>query len=325
MKRFRVVLKGLSLCLAILLGLAAGAQADSVAVYEGTSLTDVALFGNLDQQNSIIRAVYGGSGCQVTAYTNALVYLQMAYPSIYGTRLVSDYSPDTLATTAVTLGGANYLNVEVSKDSDGKITGANSRFRDMAWGVNLYIEGNVPNRTVYGARMIVIPNMDANGWPPGGWTQVRPKPQWVSLNDVYPTEAFLYNALSKAQGLVICWNQADLQTGQIIFPGKSHLLTVTGLTWDSSIQKGTLYYIDPEGGTPRNSPFGQAANGVLWLDYGETNGVPWKQQDGVTDWWYSGQVRISLAMAEGPAPVPLPATLLLLGSGLLGLAGLAGR
>ena len=46
-----------------------------------------------------------------------------------------------------------------------------------------------------------------------------------------------------------------------------------------------------------------------------------ERQDGVTDWWYSGNVRITLALAEGPA-VPLPSTLLLLGSGLLGLAGL---
>jgi hypothetical protein len=41
MERFRILFKALSVCLAILLGLTAGAQADSFTVYEGASLTDV--------------------------------------------------------------------------------------------------------------------------------------------------------------------------------------------------------------------------------------------------------------------------------------------
>jgi hypothetical protein len=319
MKKFRVCFKALSLCLAILLGLTAGAQADSFTVYEGASLTDVSQFGNLNQHNPIIQAAYGNYGCQVTAYANALVYLQKAYPSVYGTSLVSGYSPDTLATTAVTLGGADYMNVQVTRDIDGNITGAFSRFRDQVWGVYNYIQAQAPDHTVYSAQMIPIPNM-VNNMPPGGWTQTRYQPGWVSMNFAYPTEAFLYNALSNSQALVIHWNQADPVTGQIIWPGKTHLLTVTGLTWDSDNNSGTIYFIDPKGGTQRNSPFWQdPANGVLWLDYGETNGVPWTRQDG-SPWWFSGDVRITLALAEGPA-VPLPSTLLLLGSGLLGLAG----
>lgn len=322
--KFKVLPKAASLLLAILLGLAAAAQADSFTVYEGASLTDVSLFGNLNQYDPIITTAYGSYGCQVTAYTNALVYLQKAYPSIYGTNLVSDYSGTTLANTALTLGGANYLNVQVTRDGNGNITSASSTFRDQVWGVNLYIEAKAMDRTVYGAQMIPVPNQ-VGGNPPGGWTPARYKPGWVSMNSTYPTEAFLYDALSHSQGLVIDWNQANQQTGQIIFPGKSHLLTVTGLTWDSVTTSGTIYFIDPVGGTQRNSPFWQAANGVLWLDYGETNGVPWKKKDGITDWWYSGNVRISLALAEGPAPTPLPSTLLLLGSGLLGLAGVGRR
>jgi hypothetical protein len=318
MKKFRVILKVLSLCLAILLGLAAGVQADSVSVYEGTSLTDVSLFGDLSQQNSIITAKYGNYGCQVTAYANALVYLQKTYPSIYGTSLVSDYSGDTLARTAVALGASNYINVQVTT-SNGDITGAFSRFRDQVWGVYNYIEDQAPRRTVYGAQVVPVPDMDQYGNPPGGWTYPRLKPDWVSKGNAYPTEVFLQNALSNSQGLVICWN--EISNGQLNMSGASHLLTVTGLTWDSINKKGTLYFIDPSVGKQLNSPFRQVNDGSLWLDYGEyAPGSPWKKSNG-ENWWYSGDARITLALAEGPVPTPLPGTLLLLGSGLLGLAG----
>jgi hypothetical protein len=322
MNKFKVLPKAASLLLAILLGLTAGAQADSFTLYEGASLTDVTQFGNLNQQNSIITAAYGNYGCQVTAYTNALVYLQKAYPGIYGTSLVSDYSETTMANTAVTLGAPNYMKVQVTKDSNSKITNAFSTLRDQVWGVNLYIEGSTPGRTVYGAQMISVPDYD-RFTAPGGWTETRPQPLWVSKAFTYPTEAFLSDALRNRQGLVICLNQADVY-GQWLSSGASHLVTVTGLTWDSSAKHGTLYYIDPSTGTQRNSPFWQAANSeMLWLDYGETEGVPWKRQDG-TNWWYSGNMRMTMALAEGPA-VPLPSTVLLLGSGLLGLAGIGRR
>jgi hypothetical protein len=322
MKKFRALSKALLLCLAILLGLTAAAQADSFIVYEGDSLTDVSRFGNLSQQHQIILNEYGNYGCQVTAYVNALVYLQKAYPSIYGTSLLSGYSADTLATAAVTLGRADYMNVYVTKDSNGNITGAGSRFRDQVWGVYNYIEAQAPDRTDYGAQMIPVPDMK-DGYPLGGWTQARPQPIWVSKGNAYPTEAFLYNALSNSQGLVICWNEL-YPNGQLNLSGASHLLTVTGLTWDSITKKGTLYFIDPSVGTQRYSSFRQVGDGSLWLDYGEdADHTPWKKSTG-ENWWYSGDVRITLALAEGPA-VPLPSTLLLLGSGLLGLAGIGQR
>jgi hypothetical protein len=261
----------------------------------------------------IIQAAYGGYGCQVTAYANGLRYLQNKYPGIYGTALIPN---NDLANTAVTLGGANYMNVQVTKDSNGNITNAACPLRDQVWGVNLYIEDKAPRRTVYGAQMIPVVNNS-----PGAWTEARYQPGWVSMNFAYPTEAFLYKALSNSQGLVILWNQADLNTGQFILPGKSHLLTVTGLTWDSVTNSGTIYFIDPKGGTQRNSPFWQAADGALWLDYGEyADGTPWKRLDG-QDWWFSGYTRITLALAEGRASVPLPSILLLLGSGLPGPGG----
>ena len=317
MEQFRVFFKALSLCLAIPLGLTAGAQADSFTIYEGASLTDVSFFGNLNQYDTTITTSYGSYGCQVTAYTNALVYLQKAYPGIYGTKLVSNYLGTTLDDTAVTLGGANYLNVQVTRDGNGTITGASSNFRDQVWGMSTYINEKVPGQTSYAAQMLPVPNQ-VGGNPSGGWTMARYQPTWVSMNATYPTEAFLYNALSNHQGLVIDWNQFSV--------GKSHLLTITGLTWDSSTNKGTLYFIDPVGGKQHNSPFSQASDGSLWLDYGEyAPGTPWKKADSITNWWYSGNVRITLAMAEGPAPTPLPSTLLLLGSGLLGLAGFGRR
>ena len=316
MKKSRGLFKVLSLCLAILLGLAAAAYADIYTVFEGASLGDPSRFGNLSQQEKIITDVYGNNGCPPTAIVNGFVYLQKQYPAIYGTTLVSGYDSTSMANTALTLGGSNYLNILVTKDGNGNIT-TMWYYTGMIWGPNLYSENKAPGRTVYDAQK--YPSATTG---PGSWTAAAgPKPDWVSESTTSPTEAFLYNALSKSQALVIAWNQVNPSNGQIIWSGAGHVLTVTGLTWNSSDKKGTLYYIDPKGGMPHNSPFWLAANGALWLDYGETNGVRWKRLDGITDWWYSGDAQITVALAEGPVPTPLPSTLLLLGSGLLGLAG----
>jgi hypothetical protein len=317
MKRFRAIRQAVSLCLAILMGLAAGAQADSFLVYEGAYLGDPGLFGNLSQQEKIITDVYGNYGCPPTAIVNNFVYLQNQYPALYGTTLVSGYDATSMANTALTLGGSNYMNGLVTKN--GNVISTMWYYTDMVWGLNLYSQAQAPGRSVYAAQMYPGPRTG-----PGSWTTARPQPNWVTMSTTSPTEAFLYNALSQSQTLVIAWNQVD-SNGQIMWTGAGHVLTVTGLTWDSSTTSGTLYYIDPKGGMPHNSPFWLAANGSLWIDYGEINGVPWKRQDKITDWWYSGYAQITVGLAEGPAPVPLPATLLLLGSGLLGLTGLGRR
>ena len=318
MKKFRALSKALSLCLAILLGLAAVVYADIYTVFEGASLENYSQqFGNLSQQEKFITDVYGNYGCPPTAIVNGFVYLQKHYPSIYGTTLVSGYDAASMSNTALTLGSPNYMNGLVTKN--GNVTSTMWYYTDMIWGPNLYSQDQAPGRSVYAAQMYPTPPTG-----PGSWTTARPQPDWVSMSLTSPTEAFLYNALSKSQALVIAWNQVD-SNGQILWSGAGHVLTVTGLTWNSSDQSGTLYYIDPKGGMPHNSPFWLAANGSLWIDYGETNGIHWKRLDGITDWWYSGNAQITVALAEGPVSTPLPSTLLLLGSSLLGLAGLGQR
>jgi hypothetical protein len=311
MKKFRTFVKAILAGLIILLSLPAIAQADTY--FEGSSLTDYSLFGTLSQGTPVLRTAYGSNGCPPTAVVNAFVYLQKKFPSVYGMSLVPGYDSTSMASVAVTLGDPAYMNAIITKNVNGPVTGAFWSYADTVWGPNLYIESQLPGKTAYAVQKFPTNPSLVHG----------SSPSFCSAATNYPQISFLTNALKNSQALFIAWNEVNPETGVINWIGAGHYLTVTGLVWEPSTMTGRLYYVDTSYASFHNSPiwYDQGTD-ALWIDYGEDNGVAWTTPTSTpTAWWFHGDAQITLAFAMGPAPAPLPPGLLLLGSGLLGLAG----
>ncbi len=292
MKKAGLIIRVLPLCLAMLLSLAAAGNTTSYVVSEGSA----SAFGNLSQEDALMTPTFGNNGCPPTALVNSFIYLQNTYPTIYGTQLVASSSTADMATTAKALtgvpSGTNYLNYDFGTHS--------TTLKDYFWGTSTYIEGKVPNQTGYLGQVIST-----------GYTSDMPA--WVNNGAAYPTWQFLFEQLQKSQAVIIFWK--DVPGGT-----KKHFMSVTGMNFNDANNNGTvdfsenatITYIDPKDGQQYTSQIWQYTDGTLRLYYHNDNYN-----------WYSGNTKIY--MAESFGPVPLPGTLLLLGSGLLGLAGVRRR
>ena len=294
MKKFTGLIAVSLICLAALLLLTAPA----FPYPSYSALENTAEFGNLSQTNANLpQPDFNKAGCGPTALANSLLYLQNAHPGIYGTSLVLD--PNNLAATAKMLVGnpigTNYLNWT---STDGVY------WNDYFKGTRNYIEHQAAGKTTY----------HGEAWAGTGF------PGWVDVHSGYPTWDFLYGALQKSQAVMINWRDNAYS------PIKKHYMSITGISFNDfnnngiiDSGEGQITYIDPRDGGVHTTQLwqdtGQSGN-PLMLSYANPDPINYPT-------WYTGNAQI--VMAEAFGPVPLPSTVLLLGSGLLGLAGVGRR
>ena len=254
------------------------------------------LYGNLNQ-NQIPNG--GQYMCGPTAAVNSFVYLENAYPNVYGRSLVPDNNPPNgqhdlaeMITAAQTVGGPNNMNTKANLNGGG---GGAGTWDDMfIYGKMNYIEASIPNVTTYAAQM-----MSQWAWvgnPPRPADEVPPiaKPAWVQDKTV-PTWQFLYNELNDCEDVEILIVDGDW----------GHYLTATGFTWNDADndfiidpnEGAQLSYIDPATGNPGVSALMQQGLGTpIFVNYGS---YPYAQ----------------LVMTVSESPIPEPATMTMLAAG----------
>lgn len=150
---------------------------------------------------------------------------------------------------------------------------------DWIWGKYNYIEDNAPGSTGYKGQTLLGAQL----------------PDWI--DQVVPTWEFLY------EELVAC---EDVELGVLYDGGGGHALTLISFHWDDVDNDGII-----------------DMNEVAWIDYMD----PWTGALGISDIWHVGNgikmeiygVEATIALALAESPVPEPSTILLLGSGMLGL------
>jgi len=211
----------------------------------------------------------------------SFMYLQYLYPEVYGTHLVTNPWD-----AALTLASEPYMNTGWS----------GTWVRDCLWGQQLYIEDRLSGRTVYLGQ--AVPQGLYSESNPGGWTQTRDQPSWLTEGN--PTWQFIVQELLQGKNV-----ELSLRVGE----GESYYVTATGISFDDrdgdlmvdDVEGARISFIDPATGLLSSSQIWQSGNGELL----ETD--------------FASGCFITMAASEGP--VPLPSTLVLVGSGALGLLG----
>jgi hypothetical protein len=234
----------------------------AMAVYSMQMPT--ALFGTLDQHD--LSASYSQFGsdatstvCGPTAGLNSLVYLQNAFGNSYGTSLVSPTTSDLDRNGVV-----NAYDSWVFTAGSGlaAATTMNTTLTNGTWhdnfiqGLARYTEERAPGRTQYLAQ---------DYWAPTYWGNApatRTQPDWVKGQT--PTWSFLYDSLAKSAAVNVLFS-ANVGTS-------GHYVTVTGLTWDTTTNAGTLAYVNPWTGGFEQTGMRLNGSGRLATDYFGTNG-----------------------------------------------------
>jgi hypothetical protein len=234
----------------------------AMAVYSVQMPT--ALFGTLDQHDLSASYAQFGSGaaskaCGPTAGLNSLVYLQNAFGSSYGNSLVTPTTSDLDRNGIVNAYDSWVFTAgsELAATTTMNTTLTNGTWHDnFIQGLARYAEARAPGRTQYLAQ---------DYWAPTYWGNApatKTQPDWVQGQT--PTWSFLYDSLAKSAAVNVLFS-ANVGTS-------GHYVTVTGLTWDTSTNAGTLAYVNPWTGGFEQTGIRLNGSGRLSTDYFGTNG-----------------------------------------------------
>jgi hypothetical protein len=204
-----------------------------LAVWSATE--DGAYFGNLDQHSLQYAYSQFGTGndnmaCGPTAATNSLVYLENAFPSLFGQSLIasaghsmqgkSTYTTydDWIYTAGGVLASPKYMNT----------TQAEGTYHDQfIWGLYKYTESVAGGKLSYAAEDYSSPKYWGNAPAPSG------PPSWVKGGG--PTWDFIYDGLN---------DSASVDVGLSYVGGGGHFISIKGMTWNDVADTGTLTFMD---------------------------------------------------------------------------------
>jgi hypothetical protein len=238
------------------LAIALGAPAPRASAKVIAYMENPKLFGTLDQHETNCPDV----GCGPTAAVNSYVYLQNAFPNVYKNQLVptqNGMNPTTLEQQDVANNlGTNYMKNCCATANEGTAIG------DFILGKMDYIEAPLmkdgvegagdPGVTIYAAQIA------------GRWAKVIPnhpnaaKPSWVQAQTT-PTLDFIATQLKDKEDVEILLDNND---------GKVHYVTLTGISYDDTTNKGTFDYVDADDGSRgQNKILGLGGDMFIQTDY----------------------------------------------------------
>lgn len=186
----------------------------SLATRADALTLDLADYGWMDQYSlDTSHNFVGNEACVPTSSTNALTYLQNAFPTLYGTSLSGTTYADWQATD------------EAFITSMGTTPGNGTYYDQFVYVLQNYI-------TVEKAFAFT---QFASMFPANNWSTQYPDP--VFNTNGHPTASFLSGALASQAAVLV---SIEYTNG-----GGGHELLVNGLDWDEDTNTGMLYFVDP--------------------------------------------------------------------------------
>jgi hypothetical protein len=218
---------------------------------------NLAYFGTLNQRSLDYSYPQFGTGdgnmsCGPSAATNSLVYLQNAFPDIYGHSLIAAAGrsmtgsiayttyDDWIYTAGGVLASAKYMDT----------TQANGTYHDdFIQGLYNYTRTASPGTLCYSAQ---------DYWATSSWggQPAGTPPSWVS--GVAPTWNYLYGALNRSDDVLALFSYVR---------GGGHYVSIEGMTWNDVQGSGTVTFMDPWTGTQASATM-YLASGKIYTSYG---------------------------------------------------------
>lgn len=182
----------------------------------------VSSYGWLDQYSMNSRHSFvGDEACVPTSSTNALTYLQNAVPFLFGTTLSGSTYADWIATDDYLIGVMGTTAV------------AGTYYDQFVYAIHQYITETKG-----------YPEVQFSGiFPSNNWAPPYPQPNYIVSG--VPSIPFLFNAIAAGSAVL---------TSIEYLGGGGHEILVNGLTWDTTSQSGTLYFVDPLDPSQNYSP-----------------------------------------------------------------------